>query len=167
MHPRALVEGFVVEETEAGLVLRHPQREAVVLSGVAAAVWRGADGLRSVDDLARQVGAPVDAVWQALDELADAELMVARVAPPAASRGFSRREVLSLAAAGAVTAGLAPGSAAAAGAVETAAAKEQRVKPQRGSEDVAREEQEKKRDTQAEGVAREEAFVDAARERAG
>lgn len=165
MHPRALVEGFVVEETEAGLVLRHPQREAVVLSGVAAAVWRGADGLRSVDDLARQVAAPVDAVWQALDELADAELVVVRVAPPAASRGFSRREVLSLAAAGAVTAGLAPGSAAAAGAVETAA-KEQRVKPQRGSEDVAREEQEKKRDTQAEGVAREEALVDAARERA-
>ena len=41
------------------------------------------------------------AVWQALDELADAELVVVRVAPPAASRGFSRREVLSLAAAGA------------------------------------------------------------------
>ncbi len=136
-----MVEGFAVTEVAAGLVLRHPQREPVQLVGVAAAVWLHADGLRSVDDLAVLVGAPVDAVWRALDELADAELMVARVAPPAASRGLSRREVLSLAAAGAVTAGLAPLGAAAAGeqkgqvqaeqlfkASEQARADEQKVK---------------------------------------
>lgn len=109
MHPRALVEGFVVEESAAGLVLRHAQREVVRLTGVAAAVWRHADGLRSVDALAALVGAEVDAVWRALDELAEAELVVARVAMPAASRGLSRWESLSPAAGGAVTAGLAPG----------------------------------------------------------
>lgn len=128
MHPRAIVEGFVVEASATGLVLRHAEREAVQLTGVAAAVWRHADGLRSVDELAEVVGAEVDAVWLALDELADAELVVSRVAPPVASRGLSRREVLSLAAGGAVTAGLAPGFAAAAEAKpveESAAQREQ------------------------------------------
>jgi hypothetical protein len=142
MHPRAIVEGFEVEVTATGLVLRHRQREALQLSGVAAAVWRHADGLLSVDELAVLVGAEVDAVWLALDELADAELVVARVAPPAASRGMSRRDVLSMAAGGAVTAGLAPVVSAATTdatqakkeqekklpADESAAQKEQRVK---------------------------------------
>ena len=149
MHPRAIVEGFVIEESAAGLVLRHAQREALQLSGVAAAVWRHADGLRSVDELAELVGTEVDKVWLALDELADAELVVARVAPPAASRGLSRREVQSLAAGGQVTAGLAPVGAAAAetkGSVrqqeqedKVGAAKEQEAK---GS--VRRQEQEDK-----------------------
>lgn len=106
MHPRALVEGFVVEESGSGLVLRHASRAAVQLTGVAAAVWRRADGLRSVDELARSVGVEVDAVWRALDELADAELVVASVVSPAAGRGVARREVLALT--GTVTAGLAP-----------------------------------------------------------
>ena len=144
MHPRAIVEGFVVEESGTELVLRHPAREALQLTGVAAAVWRHADGLRSVDELARHVGAEVDAVWLALDELADAELVVARVAPPAASRGLSRREVLSLAAAGAVTAGLAPTSASA--ATGTPQQKEQEKKRDTADQGGALKEQDKKRD---------------------
>ena len=140
MHPRAIVEGFVIEESAAGLVLRHAQREALQLSGVAAAVWRHADGLRSVDELAELVGTEVDKVWLALDELADAELVVARVAPPAASRGLSRREVQSLAAGGQVTAGLAPVGAAAAETKGSVRQQEQEDKVGAGS--VRKQEQE-------------------------
>ena len=142
MHPRAIVEGFVIEESAAGLVLRHAQREALQLSGVAAAVWRHADGLRSVDELAELVGTEVDKVWLALDELADAELVVARVAPPAASRGLSRREVQSLAAGGQVTAGLAPVGAAAAETKGSVRQQEQEDKVGAGS--VRQQEQEDK-----------------------
>lgn len=140
MHPRAIVEGFEVEVTATGLVLRHAEREALQLSGVAAAVWRQADGLLSVDELAALVGADVDSVWLALDELADAELMVARVAPPAASRGMSRREVLAMAAVGAVTAGLAP-VVSAATTDATQAKKEQEKKRQPSDEGAAQKEQ--------------------------
>ena len=144
MHPRAIVEGFVIEESAAGLVLRHAQREALQLSGVAAAVWRHADGLRSVDELAELVGTEVDKVWLALDELADAELVVARVAPPAASRGLSRREVQSLAAGGQVTAGLAPVGAAAAETKGSVRQQEQEDKVGAGSVRKQEQEQEAK-----------------------
>ena len=79
---------------EDGLTLRHPQRGEVQLRGVAAAVWRHLDGARSPGELAAAVGAEADAVWAALDELGDAELLTGRVTPPAGVHENVRREVV-------------------------------------------------------------------------
>lgn len=74
--------------------LRHPNRGEVQLRGVAAAVWRQADGSRSVEELATAVNADVRAVWAALDELGDADLLVERAAPPAGVHESVQREVV-------------------------------------------------------------------------
>src|SRR5688572_20441876 len=93
MHPRA-IEGIEVSGGGAELSLKHPQRGEIQLRGVAAAVWQQADGSRSVDELARAVGAEPDAVWAALDALGDADLLVERVAPPEGLHEAVQREVI-------------------------------------------------------------------------
>ena len=50
MNPCAIKGVEVVTDGEAGITLRHPTRGEVQLRGVAAAVWRQADGARSVRD---------------------------------------------------------------------------------------------------------------------
>lgn len=94
MNPCAIKGVEVVTDGEAGITLRHPTRGEVQLRGVAAAVWRQADGARSVEELAAAVNADVSAVWAALDELGDAELLSERVAPPAGIHENVRREVV-------------------------------------------------------------------------
>lgn len=74
--------------------LRHPTRGEVQLRGVAAAVWRQADGSRSVEELATAVNADASAVWAALDELGDADLLTERAAPPAGVHESVQREVV-------------------------------------------------------------------------
>lgn len=92
MQPRA-IEGVEVSGGGAEVTLRHPQRGEIRLRGVAAAVWQQADGTRSVEDLAAAVGADVGAVWAALDELGDADLLTERVGPPAGIHEAVLREV--------------------------------------------------------------------------
>lgn len=73
--------------------VRHPTRGDGQLRGVAAAVWRRADGSRSVEELAAAIGVEVSTVWAALDELGDAELLTERVGPPAGVHESVHREV--------------------------------------------------------------------------
>jgi hypothetical protein len=94
MNPSAIKGVEVVTDGEAGITLRHPTRGEVQLRGVAAAVWRQADGARSVDELAAAVNADASAVWAALDELGDADLLSERVAPPAGIHENVQREVV-------------------------------------------------------------------------
>jgi len=94
MNPSAIKGVEVVTDGDAGITLRHATRGEVQLSGVAAAVWRQADGARSVEELAAAVNADVSAVWAALDELGDADLLSERVGPPAGIHENVRREVV-------------------------------------------------------------------------
>ena len=94
MNPSAIQGVEVVSDGEAGITLRHPQRGEVQLRGVAAAVWRNADGARSVAELAAAAGAEESSVWAALDELGDADLLSERVAAPAGIHENVRREVV-------------------------------------------------------------------------
>jgi hypothetical protein len=94
MNPRAIEGVEVVSDGGESIGLRHPNRGEVQLRGVAAAVWRQADGSRSVEELATAVNADVRAVWAALDELGDADLLVERAAPPAGVHESVQREVV-------------------------------------------------------------------------
>lgn len=94
MNPSAIQGVEVVSDGEEGVTLRHPQRGEVQLRGVAAAVWRQADGARSVEELAAAVNAEVSSVWAALDELGDADLLSERVGPPTGIHENVRREVV-------------------------------------------------------------------------
>ncbi len=94
MNPCAIEGIEVVADGEEGLTLRHPRRGEVQLRGVAATVWRHIDGARSPEELATALGAEADAVWAALDELGDAELLTERVTPPEGIHENVRREVV-------------------------------------------------------------------------
>ena len=169
MNARARTEGVVTRLDGTSLVVRAPGGAEHRLTPVAAAVWAAADGSRTVDELAAvasdRVGCRVDreTVFTALDGLADAGLLVARVAPPAGE--LPRRALLRSAAAGlgAIAAGaafFASARVASAGGEESAKEaqqkrdlehakdQEQRTKEhaeQQQKEDASKEEREKDR----------------------
>lgn len=97
MHPIARREGFVVRPLGPDVVVLGPDRTVHRLDAVAGWVYQHADGQRDVASLAMGLRADVDAnadtavVFEALDLLADAGLLAARVAPPS---GVSRRSML-------------------------------------------------------------------------
>lgn len=65
---------------------------------VAYAVWRLADGSRSIETLAGDAGMSVKECWAALDRLADQNALSERVAPPSATPHpalLNRREAMS------------------------------------------------------------------------
>lgn len=65
---------------------------------VAYAVWRLADGSRSIETLAGDAGISVKECWTALDRLADQNALSERVAPPSATPHpalLNRREAMS------------------------------------------------------------------------
>ena len=65
---------------------------------VAYAMWRLADGSRSIETLAGDAGISVKECWTALDRLADQNALSERVAPPSATPHpalLSRREAMS------------------------------------------------------------------------
>lgn len=65
---------------------------------VAYAVWRLADGSRSIETLAGDAGMSVKECWAALDRLADQNALSERVAPPSATPHpalLNRREAIS------------------------------------------------------------------------
>lgn len=122
MQPQAITVGVQVERSGEVSVFRTAQGAVCEVPAVVAAVWSAADGRTDVQGLlaaARAVEptATTRLVWDALDSLADAGLLV-RSAPPAAG-GLDRRTAIRtlVAAAGAAVAilpGMARGEAAAA-----------------------------------------------------
>lgn len=97
MHPIANRQGHVARQQGAELIVLGPNHTVHCLDATAGWLWQHADGERSVDALLSGLRAQVDAnadrelVFEALDRLADAELLQARIAPPS---GVSRRVVL-------------------------------------------------------------------------
>lgn len=115
MKPQAITVGVQVERSGEVSVFRTAQGAVCEVPAVVAAVWSAADGRTDVQGLlaaARAVEptATTRLVWDALDSLADAGLLV-RSAPPAAG-GLDRRTAIRtlVAAAGAAVAIL-PGMA--------------------------------------------------------
>lgn len=115
MQPQAITVGVQVERSGEVSVFRTAQGAVCEVPAVVAAVWSAADGRTDVQGLlaaARAVEptATTRLVWDALDSLADAGLLV-RSAPPAAG-GLDRRTAIRtlVAAAGAAVAIL-PGMA--------------------------------------------------------
>lgn len=96
-NPKARRESLLIEELPTELLVYDQKRHrAHCLNASAAAVFRSADGSRSVADIVRDVSArlaaPVseDLVWIALEELEKNELLAAPL--PRARDGHSRRE---------------------------------------------------------------------------
>jgi hypothetical protein len=109
MQPQAITVGVQVERSGEVSVFRTAQGAVCEVPAVVAAVWSAADGRTDVQGLlaaARAVEptATTRLVWDALDSLADAGLLV-RSAPPAAG-GLDRRTAIRtlVAAAGAAVA---------------------------------------------------------------
>jgi len=99
MYPRARRDGVTAVATENGsLVCVHASRATYELNRLATLVFQGADGTRSVGQIAALVGLRMrtelrpEVAFAALDALADAGLLEARVARPA---GMSRRRLMS------------------------------------------------------------------------
>lgn len=97
-HPISIRLGIIARPFEGGLLLVSKHHAVHRIDALSAWIWQHADGTRSVDDLVAglrdaQVAPNADRslVFEALDRLADADLLEARVAPPA---GVSRRVLL-------------------------------------------------------------------------
>jgi hypothetical protein len=97
MKPVAIRSNRVARPHAGGLVVLGQNHRVDQLDAVAAWIWTHADGSRDVDSLLMGLRAEVDGdasrsvVFEALDRLADADLLEKRVAPPA---GVSRRGLL-------------------------------------------------------------------------
>jgi len=81
-----------VLDVQTGVVHRlHP---------ITAVVWHQADGTQTIEDLHRYVQDEIDpqageeAVWLALDALAEADLLEERMAPPTGTQRISRRDMI-------------------------------------------------------------------------
>ncbi len=95
MKPIARIEGLRIEATEAGLQVHDEASERTwALPTETANIWRAADGTQAPAELAERLELPQATVWAALDDLADADLLVARVSPPGGD--LSRRAMLQL-----------------------------------------------------------------------
>jgi hypothetical protein len=99
--PARRTEGLLVTEVMGEVLVYDLDRHrAHCLNPPAAVVFKHCDGTRSVADLARvlrrELGAPADpeCVWLALDRLAEAELLQARVSRPARAGRLSRRALI-------------------------------------------------------------------------
>lgn len=108
--PQARRDGLVVQElAEEVLVYDTERHKAHCLNPIAAAVWRHCDGQTTVADmvprLQRDFSTPVDGavVWSAIAQLGKARLLAGEVRRRSDEGGLSRRELLRLLGAAAVT----------------------------------------------------------------
>jgi hypothetical protein len=87
--PRARSDGIVAEQIDDGVVV-YDERTATAhyLSGAAAYVWDCADGQRSAQAIAAELGLAPEMVEQAVAELVQAGLFE----EPPAEQGYSRRQ---------------------------------------------------------------------------
>ncbi len=112
MKPEVLVHLWSLDEVPGGWEVRRGQRDtAYVLDEFAVSLWRRADGTRTVQELIDALSPHrPQAVWDVLDEFADAGLLKERLSPPSSRRAthcrpvYSRRDAL-----GKMAAGLAAG----------------------------------------------------------
>lgn len=169
MKPRARIHDLRVVEHEGGLFIHDLQRGVEhSLHPLTACVWKHADGettVAEIGDRVRDVLGPDvtdEHVWAAVDVLTGADLLEARIAPPAATERVHRRDLLRRVATGTVAA--AAVGAIAAGKAEAApeASKEsaQKLASEQAQKLAARHaEQDQKRDARedASKASREEA----------
>lgn len=133
LFPRATAEALVAIELPGAVLLQTPAgAPRAELDRLAAAVLADADGSTPVTEMALRLGVAADAVWAALDRLADAGLLEQRLAPPVASAGWVGRRLAVL---GALAA--APATAQQLGTDALRGGAEQTIKapPQRGAEE--------------------------------
>jgi hypothetical protein len=96
--PKRRVEGVKVEEFQGEVLVYDLQRHAAhCLNGIAVSVWHHADGSLSVAEIATRIvesGGQADeaVVWQALEELDRASLLVAPLADAPVDQ--ARRQML-------------------------------------------------------------------------
>jgi hypothetical protein len=84
--PRARVEGLITTETASDLLIYDTERnELHTLNAMAAAVWRAADGSRSVTGIATETGLEKSVVQQCLETLAASHLVANLNVGPAKS----------------------------------------------------------------------------------
>ncbi len=95
--PQEKVHGLVTLNLDGTLIVQATDgHEIVRLDRLAGLVWRLADGKTSVGDIARKISTEFDiaadneAVWAALDRLADSDLILERITPPSGSVAMSR-----------------------------------------------------------------------------
>jgi len=103
--PKANAEGVIgIEAGEIVIFKDKNGKERGRLDRLSALIWRLADGHTGVADISQAateaLGRPVDreAVWSALDRLADVELILERITPPAGQSSVSRRGIVRMAA---------------------------------------------------------------------
>lgn len=111
-HPLARTTGLVaIPDGDDVIVQTREGLELARLSAYEARIWRAADGLTGVQQLASQAlselaadyeGGREEVVWQALDRLGDLGLLETRAAPPGAIPFMSRRNLLTRAASASV-----------------------------------------------------------------
>ena len=100
MDPQARTDLIVRELPDELVVYDLERHQAHCLNRTAALVFQHCDGRRSVGEIARMLGAALDApadeelVWCSLERLEGAHLLRERPAAPAAAPRFSRREVM-------------------------------------------------------------------------
>jgi len=93
--PRRRIDDLRESVVEDAIVLEDLRRgHSYRVAGLDARLWRELDGERHVDELARILGVSEEAVWRALDVLADVGLLAGRAAPPAGGAGVDRRGFL-------------------------------------------------------------------------
>lgn len=107
--PRAREEGLIVEPLgDELLVYDERTHKSHCLNRAAALVWKGCDGRSTAGEIARRVGAELNAeveeslVWMALEDLGKRGLLTAKAARPAAFGRISRRDLIRRAGAAAV-----------------------------------------------------------------
>jgi colicin import membrane protein len=114
------------------------------LQGIDAAVFEAADGSRAIDALLAVVRRDVDVnatretVFASLDRLADASLLEARVAPPAAGSRTTRRDMMRLVGATAAFAVVVPAESAFSKAADFVRTGEEHSKNVRAAEETAK-----------------------------
>jgi hypothetical protein len=99
--PTARMEGLVIEEfADEVLVYDLRRHKAHCLNSTAALVWRRCDGQTTVAEVAEalqkelRLPAGEAVVWMALDRLARAQLLMARVTVPESQARRTRRELM-------------------------------------------------------------------------
>jgi hypothetical protein len=100
-NPTVRRDGVIAMQVAGETILQDDSgRELARLSPLGAAVFLAADGSLSVAGIAERAsaalgaGVEVEAVWAALDALADVDLLEARATPPGSMAELSRRRLL-------------------------------------------------------------------------
>src|SRR4051794_26396486 len=93
--PPARREGLIVEELGDELLVYDSERNrAHSLNPVAAAVWKGCDGIRDPAALAEIAGVSEDAVWRGLSQLEERGLLDGELPRRMSGPEYSRRQAV-------------------------------------------------------------------------